>query len=1008
MKKIAAFLVMNLVALNTWSQAGHLSSAANEMFYAEGGRLNYLELKANYRINEGDVAIFINTELLENGVNSVKLAKSEKDDLGFTHLRFDITRDGIPYANKTIIAHCKNGKLISLNGDLYTSAAPETSFGLSEKKALSYALAKVNAVRYKWENKAEERHMREALNDPDFTYDPVGVKVLFESEGRIYSAYRFNIYAEEPLYRANVYVDASSGVILAEHNLICTADVPGSAITKYSGTQTITVDQNGSSFRLRETGRGLGIETYNMGYGSNYSAATDFTNSTANWTITNADQGATDAHWGAQKTYDYYWTQHNRNSINNAGFKLLSYIHYQTNFVNAFWDGARMTYGDGNGSSYKIFTALDICGHEITHGLTSNTGNLIYQNESGALNESFSDIFGAAIENYGRPNNWNWKIGEDITSSGIGLRTMSNPNQFGDPDTYGGVNYYVGTADNGGVHTNSGVGNFWFYLLVTGGSGTNDIGKAYNVSGIGMTDAARIAFRALTVYFTSTTNYAQARMLTLKAARDLFGTCSNQEIQTARAWYAVGIGPNYTNGSLGTDFYASNVNFCAAPATVGFTNTTSGALTYAWDFGDGSVSTSTNTSHTYMTPGSYTVKLKSFGCLNTTDSLVKTAVVVIHPPVPPPTVADVSICQSMPAILNATSSIDVSWYGSPAGGAAISTGTSIVVSNLVANNTYYASSFLMQPGMSGGILSNINGTFQSSPSPWMVFDVVKNGTLTSVVMYASTAGQRTIQLRNSSNVVLQSVTANLTIGANTVPLNFALTPGNNYRLGLSNSTSGNLFRTTSMVSYPYNVGDCIKITGSSQGSGWYYWFYNWKIETEGCESQRVPVNIFVNPNPTVSAAAAATLVCTTDQVELSGEPVGGVFAGAGVTGNSFSAANSGVGAYMVNYSYVDNNGCMGVTSTQITVQECTGISENLSSAEVNVFPNPSSGIVYVRAGSSNLNYTINDVAGKLLQQGTVNDKNQQIDASVLSPGIYLMTLSTQDGVPLKTVKLVKE
>ncbi|NBQ49007.1 MAG: M4 family peptidase, partial [Sphingobacteriia bacterium] len=338
---------------------------------------------------------------------------------------------------------------------------------------------------------------------------------------------------------------------------------PGTAATKYSGTQTITCDLANNQHTLRETARGLGVETYNLFNTMNY-ALNNFTSTTSTWSLSTFDQGALDAHWGAERTYDYFLNIHNRNSINNAGFKLLSFVHYGTNYQNAFWDGQRMTYGDGGGS-YKIFTALDVCGHEISHGLTSNTSNLMYQNESGALNESYSDIFGASIENFARPSNWNWKIGEDLTNSGNGLRTMANPNQFGDPDTYGGTSWYTGTADNGGVHTNSGVSNYWYYLLTQGGSGTNDIGNTFSVTGIGFNSASRIAFRALTVYYTPTTNYATARLLSIQAAKDLFGDCSNETIQTINAWHAVGIGNKFTPGVIGSDFKGDALNLCSVP-----------------------------------------------------------------------------------------------------------------------------------------------------------------------------------------------------------------------------------------------------------------------------------------------------------------------------------------------------------------------------------------------------------------------------------------------------------
>ena len=168
-----------------------------------------------------------------------------------------------------------------------------------------------------------------------------------------------------------------------------------------------------------------------MNENTTYGSAVDFTDGDNYWNNFNADQDevATDAHWGAEMTYDYFLNEHGRNSIDGAGFTLNSYVHYDNSYANAFWDGSRMTYGDGSGS-WSPLTALDIAAHEIGHGLCNFTANLVYQDESGALNESFSDIWGAAIENHARPTNWNWLIGEDIGSA---LRSMSNPNAAGDP-----------------------------------------------------------------------------------------------------------------------------------------------------------------------------------------------------------------------------------------------------------------------------------------------------------------------------------------------------------------------------------------------------------------------------------------------------------------------------------------------------------------------------------------------------------------------------------------------
>jgi Zn-dependent metalloprotease len=241
------------------------------------------------------------------------------------------------------------------------------------------------------------------------------------------------VYADKPLSRDYVYVDALSGEVLLKKNRIHTSDTPGTAVTAYSGNQPIITDSYLGGYRLQETGRGGGIRTFDIQTGTNYGNAVDFTDADNTWNNVNAqmDEYATDAHWGAEMTYDYYWLIHNRNSIDDAGFQLDSYVHYDVNYSNAFWDGTRMTYGDGSGT-VNPFTALDIAGHEITHGLTEFTSGLDYIDESGALNESYSDIFGTCIEFYGRPGNANWLMGADI---GYTIRNMANPNSVGDPDT---------------------------------------------------------------------------------------------------------------------------------------------------------------------------------------------------------------------------------------------------------------------------------------------------------------------------------------------------------------------------------------------------------------------------------------------------------------------------------------------------------------------------------------------------------------------------------------------
>ena len=364
--------------------------------------------------------------------------------------------------------------------------------------------------------------------------------------------------------RRFIFIDAENGDVLTEIQQIHEADVVGTANTAYSGVKPMTSDNYATgAYRLRETGRGLGIQTFNMKKGTNYASATDFTNTSATWATTGTDRYALDAHFGAETTYDYYKLVHNRNSIDNKGFAIKSYVHYSSNYVNAFWDGSRMTYGDGN-TTVTPLTAMDVCGHEITHGLTTFSANLTYSREPGAMNEGFSDIFGTAIEFYSNPTTYtpNWTIGERMNFT---IRNMANPKQYGDPDTYKGTNWQTSSTDSYGVHTNSGVLNYWFYLLSVGKTGTNDKGTAYNVQGITIGKAAKIAFRTLTTYLTASSQYANARTAAIQSATDLYGATSNEVRQTTNAWCAVGVGACATFFAPGSGTVSRSVSTNVSP-----------------------------------------------------------------------------------------------------------------------------------------------------------------------------------------------------------------------------------------------------------------------------------------------------------------------------------------------------------------------------------------------------------------------------------------------------------
>ena len=249
-----------------------------------------------------------------------------------------------------------------------------------------------------------------------------------------------------------------------------------------------------------------------------------------------------DAHYGAAMTYDFLKDVLGRDSLDGKGEKLVSNVHIGKDFVNAYWDGKQMNYGDGDGKNAGPLTTLDIAGHEIAHGLTERTAGLIYEGESGGLNEAMSDIIGTGVEWFASRKNkaveFDWKVGEDAWTPGNGngdaLRYMDDPTKDGySIDNY--KNYPKQTE----VHGSSGIANNAFYLLVNGG--TNRTSGQKVEDGIGMEKGLKVYYRALAHYMTPNTTFAQAKQATLKAATDLYGAHSAEVQKVKESWSAVGV-----------------------------------------------------------------------------------------------------------------------------------------------------------------------------------------------------------------------------------------------------------------------------------------------------------------------------------------------------------------------------------------------------------------------------------------------------------------------------------
>lgn len=665
MKKITQLLIF-LPALAFAQNADVLKQKATRVDFND--RTNapaFVQLKSNQNLKitnaESDQWARQLFQLREQ--DKFKFVEKYNDEFNSTlsHYKYQQQYNNIPVEFSMIRVREKSGNIESVNGDFYLQFEPQNQVVINSSQAFEFAKAAVPAKKYKWEMKDEEAMLKVALAQPDFSYDPKVQLVLLplqkDTERKLYYAYKFDIYAHEPDVRFDVYVDASTGEVLKKLPKLCTIDVPAKAQTKYFGLQNITTDSIApGQYILRQNNRkGIGqqIETRNCNRG-NESGSVDFTDSDNFWNNVNSNynEAATDCHLGAEMTFDYFYDTLNRDSYDGQGSKLLQYMHFDNGWFNAQWTGSYSRYGDGSG---EPLVSVDVVSHEITHGVTQTTAGLIYESQSGALNESFSDIFGTAVE-FAKlsPGLSSWIIGKNS----FALRNMAAPNDFQNPDTYEGL-YWTNTKgctpsgnnDYCGVHNNSGVQNFWFYLLAQGGVGNNDKNIAYNVTGIGIHKAARIAYKNLRDYLTYESNYEDARNGSIQASIDLYGFGSQEYQSVMNAWHAVGLGRAYTAIPV-ADFYLEEV-ICQANTPIKFKNNSGTATSYLWDFGDGNTSTQANPSHTYTSNGIYDVRLIAINP-NGTDTFLKKNCVYIfsNSVIPTSCVADVQLPLGTTGIYN--------------------------------------------------------------------------------------------------------------------------------------------------------------------------------------------------------------------------------------------------------------------------------------------------------------------------------------------------------------------
>jgi len=436
------------------------------------------------------------TSLLQmDGLEDFEVIGTNRDELGQTHVRLQERLHGLPVIGAEYIVHSDaNGNVIAMNGRFAAGRDLPRNPTVDAWSAIERATAQYG------------------IENASFVDKPRLVYVVNE-RGTASLAWTATASYNDNGFDAldRIYADATSG----------------------DGVMRDAIAQHARNRR-----------TYN----ANYTQTLPGTLVLQETSGTTSDVSIQKAHDYAGVVYNYYSTIHGRDSYNGAGATITSSVHYGSNYNNAGWTGTQMVYGDGDGSQFGPFSrALDVVAHELSHAVTDTTADLIYQNESGALNEATSDILGVAAESwsYGSVSSLTWKVGEDCytpATSGDALRHMNDPELAGDEDYY--PTRYTGTLDYGGVHSNSGIANLAFYLMVAGG--THPRGKTtVNVPALSTTAStslnmgAKIWYRALTVYMNSSTNFQGARTATAQAATDLYGSAAADSVH--KAWDAVAV-----------------------------------------------------------------------------------------------------------------------------------------------------------------------------------------------------------------------------------------------------------------------------------------------------------------------------------------------------------------------------------------------------------------------------------------------------------------------------------
>jgi len=462
------------------------------------------------------------------GAGELVVKDSTPDELGMTRVRFEVRVGGLPLDGGDAVVVLAHGNVRAVNGSFPARAE------LAATPVLDAAAAEARAL----------AALRERVPGLVVTVAAARALVAVDVGAALRPAWRVEVSGEGEGEASDAYaarellVDAVSGVILRERDQLERVAAAGSGVGFAGRRRDLQIDRRtDGSYVLRDLTRAHGgIRTYSAAGTSARPGKLVSSPSPISWDNAGPGAGAAvDAHAFAAITYDYLAAVHGRRSIDGADGSIQLVVHWGHGVMNAFWDGHRAVFGDGDGHG-PLAAGLDVVAHELFHGVTQAASGLVYEGESGALNESLSDVFGTFVEL--RAGAGNWTIGEAVAPTP--LRDLARPSRSGLPCH---MSQYVHLPadpehDMGGVHTNSTIPSHAAYLLAVGGS--NEV-SGRHVGAIGIPRTRAIWYRAATVYLSPRATFADFASATHAAAEDLYGPGSAAVAAVDATWHAVGV-----------------------------------------------------------------------------------------------------------------------------------------------------------------------------------------------------------------------------------------------------------------------------------------------------------------------------------------------------------------------------------------------------------------------------------------------------------------------------------